>query len=149
MRVFYALAFLLGIFARPLVGQAPAFDPTRFLIALDTANIAPDSRLGPSVYLTWVYALTAPTSPPSSAVLVAWDCATHQVKRIAQVKYQWRPDSLGVDGPVQMVDHPWQAVSDERMYALVCKIGPTHADESQAHPTYPDSGEPGPAFKES
>jgi hypothetical protein len=109
-----------------------------FLVVVDTAGIAP---VAPYVYTTWVYALSSPTSLPSSGILVEWDCSRVKVRRVAQVKYQWNADSTGVEGPIEQVDRPWQEVSDQRMYNLVCAIGPIHEklwSDEDAPPSFDD-----------
>jgi hypothetical protein len=114
----------VGIVALARAQEPTSRDTTRqWLVVVDTAGIAP---IAPNVYATWVYALSSPTSFPSSGILVAWNCEAKLVRRFAQVKYEWNADSTGVQGPIVEVNRPWQAVSDMRMYNLVCSIGPTH-----------------------
>lgn len=108
-----------------LVTGLSAQQPTKFLIFADTAGISPTGF--PGTYMTWVFAKATPKAWPSSAVLVVWDCTKHQVKRVAQVKYEMKPDSSGVTGLIEEIDRPWQPVTDERLATLVCAIGPQHA----------------------
>lgn len=112
--------------------QEPA--PQQFLVYVDTAGVAPIEG-NPGMYITWVFAKATPTAYPSSAVLVVWDCAHNPrlVKRIAQVVYQMRPDSLGVVGVPEEVERPWQPVTDERMADLICRLGGEH-DGTAKHP---------------
>jgi hypothetical protein len=120
------IGLVLGIMLwLSLAAIATAQAPTeqKFLVAVDTAGIA---ATGPNTYATWVYALSTPTSFPSSGILVEWDCTKKQVRRIAQVKYRLNADSSGVEGPVQMVNGPWMPISNSRMFALVCSVGPQH-----------------------
>jgi hypothetical protein len=125
---------------------APAAHPAFFVFA-DTAGISTFVTLEdsagakvptahPGIYITWVQARATATSLPSSAVLVAWDCARHQVKRLAQIVYQLRPDSLGVQGSPSEVDRDWQAPTNPGLFDLVCRVGPTHSPAVVA-PTVP------------
>lgn len=124
MLIVAALLILLAFISAPAQAQTPQ-PQQQFYIFADTAGIA-SVEGAPDVYMTWVFAKASPTSLPSSGVLVAWDCAQHLVKRLAQVKYELTSDSTGVSGNIEEVDRPWQGVSDERLESLVCTIGPTH-----------------------
>lgn len=77
-------------------------------------------------YITHVSAAASPTAFPSSVIVVVWDCANRKVKRLSQTKYVLNADSTIV-GQSEAVDRPWQDVVDERLYNLVCSIGPVHA----------------------
>jgi hypothetical protein len=123
LRLTIAIAFFLGAFFNTATAQAPVADQ-KFHIAVDTAGI---TEAAPDVYMTWVYSLSSPTSFPSSAILVAFDCRDRKVARMAEVKYGWNADSSGVVGKV--VEKPmlqWVDVSIPRLFDLVCAIGPTH-----------------------
>jgi hypothetical protein len=108
---------------------------SQFIVFADTAGIAPMPGVD-STYVTWVFALSTPTSYPSSGILVAWDCEQHKVKRLSHVVYQMKADSTGVEGPVVEDNGPWVEPVDPRLYALVCSIGPTHVlhEEDDATP---------------
>jgi hypothetical protein len=107
-------------------------NPTRFEIAVDTAGIMP---VGPNMYVTWIFARESPKHHPVSGIIVAFDCTNKRVKRLAQVKYEMQKDGT-IGGAIQEVERPWQAVTDSRVYDLVCSIGPTHP-ESVVEPTTP------------
>lgn len=114
----------IGI-VRTANAQAPAPQKQQFLVFADTAGIGAIPGV-PDVYSTWVYALSSPTSWPSSAVLVAWDCKAGKVKRLAHVVYRMKADSTGVEGPIVEDNGPWVEPVDPRLFKLVCTIGPTH-----------------------
>jgi hypothetical protein len=108
-------------------------NPSRFEIAVDTAGIMP---VAPDVYATWIFARESPKHHPVSGILVAFDCQKQKVARMAQVKYELQPDG-SIGGAIQeMPMLQWVPVTNPRMFALVCSIGPTHP-ESVVKPTTP------------
>jgi hypothetical protein len=114
-----------------LIGLAVAQDstttPSKFLVAVDTAGISavPGS---PNVYTTWVFALSTPKSFPSAGILVEWNCASEKVRRVAQIKYEQIEGGKGYRGDLVEVNGPWVAITNRRMYDLVCRIGPQHVE---------------------
>jgi hypothetical protein len=117
----------------------------QWFISLDTLGISPvPGTEGQGIYTTWVFAQETPTSFPSSAILVAWDCPNKLVRRFEQIKYEM--DSTGViRGATRDVNMPWVAVVDPRMFSLVCTVGPQHEaamregeDDSLPPPPSPD-----------
>ena len=146
-RVIPWLPLTLALLAWATIGHAQAPNAPTFYAFADTAGISQFVTLEdsagvkvptahPGVYITWIQARTSPTSLPSSAVLVAWDCEKHLVKRLAQIKYQLRPDSIGVQGSPEEVDRDWQAPTNPRLFDDVCRIGPTH-QPAVTRPTHP------------
>ena len=132
-KTLYIVAFLLALFAPRAVAQGQ-----KFLIRVDTAGVMPYPGQN-HAYVTWVYALSSPTSFPSSAILVAFDCAGKKVMRLAHIKYQWNATKTGVEGPVVTEEHPeWVDISIPEMFAVVCRVGPTHG-KSVIEPTLPDA----------
>jgi hypothetical protein len=82
--------------------------------------------MGDSVYVTWVFARESPNHHPVSGLIVGFDCRKGLVARIAQTKYTLMPDGTFF-GPIEeMPMLKWVPVSNPRMFALVCAIGPTH-----------------------
>lgn len=132
MRTLVHIAFALAVLAGAAHGQQQ--QEQKFLVAVDTAGIM---EAGPNVYTTWVFALSSPTSYPSSGIMVAWDCANKKVRRLAHVVYQWNDTKTGVAGPIVEDNLPWVEVTDQRLYDLVCRIGPTHGP-SVVKPTKPE-----------
>jgi hypothetical protein len=125
LRLGISLAFLLGLMSLPLVlahGQAKAVQPPtpKLMIFVDTAGV---SRAGDDVYVTWVFAKAGPNTPPSSGILVAFDCGRHMVRRLAHVVYHLTPDSTAVTGNVAPDDGPWVTVSIPKLFDMVCEIG--------------------------
>jgi hypothetical protein len=134
--IIFALAFLLGTFTR-LAAQETTTEQ-KFLIAVDTIGV---TAVAPDVYTTWIYALTSPTSYPSSGILVAFDCAGQRVKRLAHVVYHAKADgSPGVEGPIEEdLGAEWQEISIPRLFTLVCRIGSTRPYEGVPEPTTPQA----------
>ena len=112
--------------------QAPK---PQFYTYVDTANVA---AVAPGTYVTWVYALSTPTSYPSSAIMVAFDCRARKVKRLYHIVYQMRDDSLGVVGPIVEDTGDWVPVSVPRTYEVVCSAGAGRPYEPPAEATTPD-----------
>lgn len=147
-KIVYTLAFLLipfFAFACPGMAQAPGTtDHPTFLTFVDTAGVAP---IGPDIYVTWIFAMTSPTSFPSSGILVAFDCQARKVARLKHVVYRWNADSTGVEGPI--VDDPgtWVDVKVPETFDLVCRLGREHA-AAQANDEKPqgDPKAPGGSF---
>jgi hypothetical protein len=104
--------------------------PQKFLVAVDTAGISAVPGQ-PNVYTTWVFALSTPKSFPSSGILVEWKCGSELVRRVAQIKYEQIEGGKGYRGDLVEVNGPWVAITNRRMYDLVCRIGPEH-DASDA-----------------
>lgn len=129
--IFYSLAVIL--FAATAQAQEAPKDQ-KFMIVLDTAGVA---ATGPDIYTTWVYAVTSPTSYPSSAILVAFDCTHQKVMRLAHVVYRWNATKTGIEGPVIEETNPaWVDISIPKMFEKVCSIGRTKASFNEA-PTKP------------
>jgi hypothetical protein len=145
----YVLAVLLGFVLATVVAsvaqaQGAAKNPYQphpgnppLLIFADTAGIV---GAGQDVYATWIFSRVSPTSFPSSGILVAFDCWTHRVRRLAQVVYHWNSDSTGVVGQIEEHDGQWVAPTIPKLFDMVCEIGPTHAP-SMVEPTVPDSAQ--------
>lgn len=137
MRLLWQRALLVGaVLWLSLVALAVAQTQPKLEIAVDTAGI---SRIGDSVYTTWVFSRANAHSYPSSGIIVEFDCKTSKVRRTAQVKYELKADSTGVWGPLVEVNGPWVPVTIPRLFNLVCTIGPTHNDHTNdPEPFYPD-----------
>lgn len=145
MRFLYALAFLLGVFARPLFGQHPAAGQPTFYAFVDTAHVTP---VGPDTYVTWIFAASVPHPTPlvSSAVFVAFDCANHKVARLYHIVYKLNADSTGVWGDVAEDPGTWVDVSVPKTFDLVCQVGPAHGTWEDSYPeaTIPEQPKPDP-----
>lgn len=116
-------ALLVALLALvPATVHAQAAAPTFYVFA-DTAGAAP---VGDSVYLTWVFAKTSPTSLPSSGVLVNFDCRHDKVQRTAHVVYHPTGDSSTATGDVVADTTGWVPVSNRRLFDLICQVGPAH-----------------------
>jgi hypothetical protein len=109
------LAFVAGLLVSPLGAQEP--EQPKLGIYVDTAGV---SAVAPDVYVTWVFAKASPTSWPSSGVLVAFDCESHQVMRVAHVVFKARTDGEpGVTGDIVEDQGGWVSVSIPEMFNLV------------------------------
>lgn len=132
LRIF-ALLFLAGFMAGSLYGQekktTPAQDP-KFQVYVDTAGVAPvdnaPGHKGPT-YITWVYAKTSDNAPPSAGVLVAFDCGSHQVARLAHVVFHLASDGKSVEGNIEEDEPEWVPVTNQTTFNLVCQVGAEHA----------------------
>lgn len=135
-RVALVCSFLAGMYATPVLhAQAPSTGAPKFLIFADTAGV---SRVAPDTYITWVFAKATPTSLPSSGVLVAFDCASKRVKRIAHVVYHLAADSVSVEGAIVEDTTGWVPVSNPRLFNVVCEVGPKHGiGDGFINPTIP------------
>lgn len=133
--IIVALLMWFGLFygAKPAHSQAPQHS---YYIFADTAGV---SAIGDSVYITWIFARTSPTSLPSSAVLVGFDCKAGLVQRYAHVVYQLTKDSSGVAGPVVEDVTGWVPMTNPQLFNLVCTIGPTHGAPPKAEVEKPKS----------
>jgi hypothetical protein len=123
MRFISALLVLVALLSAPAQAQAPQ----QFYVFADTAGVSQVAG-NPGMYITWVFAKASPNAYPSSGVLVMWDClhSPQLVKRIAQVVYHMTADSTGVTGDIEEVLRDWQPVTDERLAAMVCRVGSQH-----------------------
>ena len=128
------LLLLALLFPPALRAQAPQLQ-----IAVDTAGIA---AIAPNVYQTWIFSRASEHAPPSSGILVGFDCTSHLVKRYAHVVYHLVPnDSTSVEGQIVVDDTPWVAPVIPRLFDLVCSIGHDH-DRRQAGRTGPPPFKP-------
>ena len=99
-----------------------ATEQPQFEIAVDTLGI---QAIGDSAYMTWVFARESPKHHPVSGILVGFDCRNQKVARFAHVVYKLMPDGQIV-GPIEEDPGTWVLVSNPRLFALVCEIGPKH-----------------------
>lgn len=127
LRIFVPLALFLGLLLAPLVRlhgqQQPTAKPDKpeYSIYVDTLGVQRWPE-GPNTFVTWVFAAQGDDYPPVSAVLVAFDCDGHMVRRLAQVVYT-PADSTHAPGVVEEVNGPWQTVSIPELFDMVCQIG--------------------------
>lgn len=120
---------------RTCAAQAPNQHaaPVKLLTAVDTANIV---VVAPRVYGTWIYALATPTSWPSSAIYVLFNCKARKVARMYHIVYKMRDDSLGVTGPIVEDKGEWVDVSVPKTFDLVCRVGAEKEADYRARDEY-------------
>jgi len=124
----FALLLLSGFLAGALFAQektTPSQNP-KFTIYVDTAGVAPLPTVGQ--YITWIYAKTSDDAPPSSGVLVAFDCKAHEVMRVAHVVFHLAKDGKSVEGEIVEEAAPeWVPVTNPAVFDKVCEVGAEHA----------------------